>query len=64
MMQNKNLACNICLKNLEFQDIQVNIEFEKTPEEGSVNKLEDSFKKKKKKRKMLKAVIKNSICVK
>lgn len=61
-MQNKNLACNICQKNLEFQDIQVNIEFEKTPEEGSVNKL-DSFKKKKK-RKMLKAVNKNSVCVK
>lgn len=53
-MQNKNLACNICQKNLEFQDIQVNIKFEKTPEEGFVNKLVDSFKKEK--RKMLKAV--------
>lgn len=55
MMQNKNLACNICQKNVEFQDIQLNIEFEKTPEESFVNKLEDSFKKKRK-RKMLKAV--------
>lgn len=46
------------------EDTQVNIEFEKTPEEGFVNNWRIALKKKERKKNAQSRQSKNSVCVK